>query len=120
MYFRLVISARHPDSHRYQGIFVAAYALARSDDIEEYERDRIYEPLEWFGEHLIAPIWVSDRAIFWFRPDARECVRRVWDLAVELKGHGRPIRALHCPNPGRIEYEDEHQIAAIPHRHVRC
>lgn len=121
MYFRLVIPDRDPDSHRCQGLFVAAYALLRGDDeIEEYERERIHEPLDWFAEHLFSPSWISNRAIFWFRPDAGECVRRVWDLAVELKEHGRPIQVLRCPNPGRIEYEDEHQIAAIPYRHVHC
>lgn len=125
MFLRFVTSYRDPDSHRAQGPFVAAYALRDRGELDEHERAWFQEVVGWFDRHLKGPrggVWrvrsqaERDLVIFWFKAGAHEHVQRMRDVCTMLGHHGVPTRLIRSASPGRIVYEDEHQVGAIPFR----
>lgn len=100
-----------------RGIFHSAYDLLRSEAVEESFRDVLRDSLDWFEANL--PVPPSDRfksgqAICWFKPSARECVRRLWPVAWMLREEGIDVRLVTTHRPGRMRYQDEFQVVAIP------
>src|SRR5688572_20657902 len=79
---------RHPGSGRRRGIFSAAYALLRRDDVDPKLVEEIDDCLEWFGDNLEAPELDDERAIFLFKTDARECTKHIWRMIELLRGAG--------------------------------
>ena len=55
MYLRFVTTRIDEDSHKPQGVFVAAYALMDSGELPPDERKRVREILDWFKENLPTP-----------------------------------------------------------------
>ena len=53
--------------------------------------------------------WPKD-SVSWFRDNAGEPIRRMWEIAHLLKEHGVPIRMLRSASPGKVLYEDSYQI----------
>ncbi|HZE98611.1 MAG TPA: hypothetical protein VE981_16385 [Planctomycetota bacterium] len=72
---------------------------------------------EGLNEHLPRPprdVFARRKAICWFKPGAGpyfEKMRALADIYEELDVLTREI--VH-PDPGRVTYEDEHQIVAVP------
>jgi hypothetical protein len=60
----------------------------------------------------------SPRAISWFKETASEHISHMRQLALILESHDIAVSQLTTDNPGKVEYEDEHQIAAIPFRNT--
>jgi len=119
VYIRLTITQPHPDSLQPQGLFAAAYALLREErELTNDERREVRALLDWFCEHLPIPRSpaIKHNAIFWFKPDARECAQRMWEMANLLRSHGRLIQLHKSESPGMIVFEDNFQVAAIPFR----
>lgn len=116
MFIRLTITQPHPDSLQPQGLFAATYALMDADELSDREIELFDALLDWFGEHLPIPRSraITERAIFWLKPDERECAQRMWDLAGLLKVHGRLVQLHKTHHPGYILFEDAYQVAAEP------
>jgi hypothetical protein len=66
------------------------------------------------GRRLKSPRLRESKAIFWFKFSATECRRRVDRLARQLSALGIAVESTETTEPGRIVYEDDLQIAAIP------
>jgi hypothetical protein len=118
-YLRFVTHLRDERSLASQGAFQAAYELKYEERLEEHERLWFEDLLRWFDEHLEAPPrWRlgRGRAVCWFKDSAVEHLRQGRHLAVMLAHHGVPCRLLRTRKPGRILYEDPHQVAAVPFR----
>jgi len=119
-YLRFVIAQRDPNSEFAQGIFQAAAALRVSDTLEPYERDQLGDALAWLGIHLHAPTILkipgTERAISWFKTEAKEPIAHVRTAAHLLHEYGQPVRQFSTTAPGIITYEDDWQIVAYPHR----
>lgn len=114
-YLRFAVGRTDADSHQQLGVFRAAYEL-RNASGRGSDAGRMLRPLfKWFGENLKAPD-VTPRAIFWFKSDAGPCVRRIWEMIHVLTSHDMFVWMMRCGDPGRIEYEDDLQAAAVPHR----
>jgi hypothetical protein len=66
MYLRFVTTRIDEDSHKPQGVFVAAYSLLDSGDLNPDERKRVREILIWFQKYLPTPPnkFSAGRAIF--------------------------------------------------------
>lgn len=84
MFLRFTISRVDEDSHRSQGLLVAAYELMDSGNLSPEEWKRVRELLDWFNQHLPHPPkeFSNKRAIFWFRsrnPQTHECIDRMWE-----------------------------------------
>jgi hypothetical protein len=124
MYVRFVTSRTDEDSGVSQGLFQAAYRLRDAQELAEHEGIWFDEVVGWFEKHLPSPDpWqlgrsgcARRRVVFWFRATAAEHVRRMQHLVVMLRHHGIASRMLRSRAPGRVLYQDEHQVGAIPFR----
>jgi hypothetical protein len=105
---------RHPGSGHRRGIFSAAYAVLRKDDTDAELASGVRAGLAWFEDHLAAPDLDEARAIFLFKSQARDCMKQIWSLIESLRDAGVWVEMQTVTKPGRIVYEDEHQVAAIP------
>ncbi len=116
MYYRFATSARNRDSHLPEGFFATAYKCRDALDCGSVIHTWIEEALAWFQEHLDAPEYLPERAIFWFRADSDRCQEAAWSLAHALRENGETVLVLRTRRPGRVVWEDEDQVAAIPFR----
>jgi hypothetical protein len=71
--------------------------------------------LQWFATNLESPDDVTPRAVFWFKSDARPCIGRIWEVIYVLTSHDRIVWMSRSENPGKIVYQDRHQVAVVPH-----
>ena len=113
-FLRFTTHDRHPSSLRRSGIFVATHRALESGDIEHALALRLRAHLDWFAANLVSPDIDEDRAIFLFKSDAIECTRRMWDLIHTLRDVGVLVEMQVFEKPGKVVYEDELQVAAIP------
>jgi hypothetical protein len=116
MFLRFTITHIDEDSHQPQGIFVAAYSLLDSGDLDPVEWKVLRNLLDWFKENLPSPpdSFYASRAIFWFKSNAGESISRIWEMIYLLKAHAYHIEVYRCPRLGNISYEDKFQVAAYP------
>ncbi len=116
-YVRLAANYVDRESRHHAGVFQAACDLMQSGDLTRDEIRMLRDGIRWFRENLYSPRSLQvPQAIFWFKPDAHECIRNVWYLVSLLRAHGRHVRVIVTREPGSIVYQDEHQIAAVPRR----
>jgi len=116
MFLRFAVTQIDEDSHKPQGIFVAAYALLDSSELGREEAKQLQDLLEWFSENLPNPPedFYASRAIFWFKSSAVETINRIWELVHMLRLHGYHIEIYKSRRLGNVSYEDEFQVAAYP------
>jgi hypothetical protein len=99
------------------GIIHAAWNLADGDRFSEWERTLLREETDWFNRHVPVPGAVRlGRAVYWFRPEAREAISHAWRIAALVEGLGLEVRVYRKHRPGTIFYEDHVQVAAVPWR----
>lgn len=113
-YVRFSRPEPHPLSGRRSGIFVVTHALLRRKSLDAHVAEGLDSCVDWFNENLRSPDFDEARAIFLFKPDAVACLERIWHLIAYLRQAGIPIEMQSVRKPGRIVYEDEHQVAALP------
>ncbi|MHC4199319.1 MAG: hypothetical protein ACYSU0_04955 [Planctomycetota bacterium] len=99
------------------GIITEARLLRDAGRLESYEEEALSSTYRWFNDNLPCPPfstsdWPQD-AVSWFKDDAGEPVRRMWDIVALLKNHSVPVRVLRSKSPGRILYEDEYQVVVV-------
>ncbi|MFP8959739.1 hypothetical protein ACLIYP_04060 [Streptomyces nanhaiensis] len=58
---------------------------------------------------------VNPGAVAWFKSSARHLIERVDGYLEILAAHGIEYRCLRSSDPGRIVYEDDDQVVAVPH-----
>jgi hypothetical protein len=116
MYLRFVITRIDEDSHKPQGVFVAAYSLLESGELDSEEWKHLRALLDWFNENLPHPpaSFYASRAIFWFKSGARENISRIWEMVHLLRGHSYHVEVYKCRHLANISYEDDLQVAAYP------
>ena len=118
MFVRFINHERDRHSHQKRGVFQVAYDLIHADAVSFEQECGLLAAVRWFERHLTIPerSKLNDRAIFWFKKDARELIRRVWDLSQALRGCEVPIELVTTFRPGYIVYQDCFQVAAVPFR----
>jgi hypothetical protein len=116
MYLRFVIRWIDEDSHKPQGVLVAAYSLLDSGELDQEEWNQVRGILDWFNAHLPHPpeSFSTGRAIFWFRSAAAEGISRMWELVQILREHGHHVEVHKCRRLANICYWDQFQVAAYP------
>lgn len=122
MFLRFVIDREDADSLRREGIFTPAYQLLKQGGLERDLHDRLDLALSWFQLHLPVPdrARIDARGIFWFKADAAELVRRMWNIARGVESGGHAVELIRTNKPGYIIYEDEFQVCAVPFRDTRA
>lgn len=116
MYLSFVVTSIDEDSHKPQGVFIAAYELLDSGSLSKEEWAELRELLDWFSEHLSTPpeSFEASRAIFWFRSSAKDCIRRVWELVEILRRHAQHVEVLKCRHLANVRHYDSYQVIAYP------
>jgi len=105
---------QHQESGRRRGIFAAAYDLLEAEETDPIQAKAVDDALEWFRHELPIPELRDARAIFLFRTEATACMRHIWTLVHALREAGVWVEMQTVPRPGRIVYQDAHQIAVLP------
>lgn len=118
LYLRLALTEPDEESFQGRGVFTSAYELLNSGELSPEDSAFLKTLIVWFEQNLPLPdrSRLESRAIFWFKVGAGETADRAWELARFLKRHGPRVELLRTRRPGRIVYEDDAQIAAVPFR----
>jgi hypothetical protein len=120
MYVRFVVGTDAENPAWLTGVITMARLLCDEGELHDYESEWLEEIFEWFNHHLPCPPfqkklrsgeWTRD-AVSWFRADAKEPLKRIWDLVAILEEHGVAVRLITSERPGKIVYEDEFQVVA--------
>ncbi len=123
MLIRFSTLAADPDSGREGGVLVAAHTLRDEGDLSSHEHQELRTALAWFNEHLPIPTELTApehrRAISWFKPAAKEAIRRMWQLKEHLDAHGHLVQVLRTSDPGTVLYQDDWQVIAKPYKGQR-
>jgi hypothetical protein len=116
MYLRFTTKAIHVDSKKPRGLFAEAYDLLDSGDLSSLERKQLREILTWFNINLPHPPkkFSANRAIFWFKSDAQECIGKIWEIVHLLRAHDKHVVVQKCRRLANVIYSDKLQVAAFP------
>lgn len=112
---RFVVHQKIASETRQVGLFAAAYFLRDEGDLTSHDRERLDELLAWFRTELTVPPEgvIPVESIFWYR-NVGPFSERMWELAHLLDDHGFTTELITGQFVGRIVYQDEHQLAALP------
>ena len=120
MYLRFVVAEQSQNANARLGIIHAAEYLREDGLLESYEEEQLLEIFEWFNSNIPVPegVRTSGRrvAVSWFRESAQAAISRMWSIVAILRDHGQYVEVVSSENPGKILYEDEFQVFAVPHR----
>jgi hypothetical protein len=113
-FVRLSVPAWHWGTGEGQGIFRVAGVVRENMRLSEDQDRQLASTLRWFNKRLPCPRIFDAKAIFWFKFSAAECRRRVSHLARHLRALGVEVVVTETNMPGRVIYEDDLQVAAVP------
>ncbi|WP_208115298.1 hypothetical protein [Nocardia ignorata] len=118
--FQAVVQSR---SGWFPGVFALVNGLSRAGRLTTAEEHFRQRENAWYHCNLVDPS-VADPSVYdrqlhpgaaaWFKPSATEMISRVDGYTRILDAHGIGWARVHSGNPGRILYEDVHQIIAKP------
>jgi len=120
MLIRFCILKRDSDSNSPQGVFQAAIELRENGMLEAFEEDWLEQELRWLRMHLPSPDCLRDegneRAICWFKPEAKQAIDKVRGIVALLETKGVPVEMVTTAHAGKMIYEDKWQVVAKPRR----
>ena len=125
MFIRFVCGEIDEASGVAGGLFCAVTQLKDDHYMPKYELEAVDEIVLWFERNLVSPFeYLPDvaryhYAICWFKPTACEHLAKAWELVTILERNDILIWTIKSHRAGRVYYEDEVQIFALPDRHVR-
>ncbi|MEU6953097.1 hypothetical protein [Streptomyces sp. NPDC045714] len=121
-YVRFQSTERSPRGH-FPGIFALANGLSREGRLTE-EQHRFWRAAnDWYDAACTDPSrvdpavydpGVNPGAVAWFKGTATHLLDRIPGYLALLAAHGVPFERLESSDPGRIVYEDEHQVVVVP------
>lgn len=106
------------------GLFRALGDLRAHGMLTPEEDTKAGEAFAWFAANLPIPARLArslkpgahNNAISWYRPTAREHIRRTRELAPILHGHGFLTRMITTSVVGQVVYQDKYQVVGVPYR----
>ncbi|MER6825649.1 hypothetical protein ABT352_06650 [Streptosporangium sp. NPDC000563] len=123
LYLRFQGTARDRQG-RLPGVFGLVNSLASGGKLTaEQERFRRTNN-DWYDANFTNPSDVDPTvydhtlnpgAAAWFKSSAHPLIERVAGYMEILAAHGVDCEAVYSSDPGKIIYEDDHQIVVIPH-----
>ncbi|MFG2293930.1 hypothetical protein [Streptomyces sp. NPDC048603] len=121
-YVRFQGTVRSPRGH-FPGVFALANGLAREGRLTE-EQHRFWRAAnDWYDAAYPDPSdhdpavydpAVNPGAVAWFKDTAGHLIERVAGYLELLNLHDVPWERVESADPGRIVYEDEVQVVAVP------
>lgn len=129
-FLRFVVSQPNPDSGVEGGLFGAAYAIQRGDDVSEVDGSTLRDLLAWFEEHLPTPERFNrtsskgyyrrtPKGIAWFRDTASEHIAKMHQLKRIVELNGYAVSLIQEDRVGYLVHEDEFQVIAEPFADTR-
>jgi hypothetical protein len=118
-YFRYCSDYVSPYTNQPYGIFIAVWHLIRDKKATAEDEAIYWAARKWFESNLPIPPFYTDgnpeKALTWFKDTAIDSVivRELEIYKRIAEKYGTRIILVSSEDPGRIIYEDEHQIAAI-------
>jgi hypothetical protein len=108
----------------FPGVFGLVNGLATAGVLtaEQAEFRRVNNA--WYEATVTDPSTVDatvyDRALnpgaaAWFKESATDVIHRVDGYLAILAAHGVPCVLVRSSDPGRVVYEDEHQVVVVPY-----
>jgi hypothetical protein len=120
MLIRFCMLSRDSSSHSAKGVFQAAMEMRDEGHLESHEEDWLERELSWLRMHLPSPECLRDegneRAICWFKPDAKRAIEKVRGIVALLETKGHHVVMVTTDDAGTIIYEDKWQVVAKPRR----
>jgi hypothetical protein len=114
MFIRFVVGGDGDHHRSLTGIITEARLLRDRGGLDQDQVSWLEEAYAWFNANLPVPPFSSSNwprdAVTWFRDDAGEPIKQMWEITSLLKDHGVPVRLLRSINPGKILYQDSCQI----------
>jgi len=122
MYIGFVINELHPKSNQKLGIFHAIRYMSDDGELSEEEFQAADKLVVWFADNMKAPLNYlnkrqskkSDIFISWFKDSAKEHIKKARELSEIVNNKNNSVEFLRTRQPGKIVYEDEHQIFSKP------
>ncbi|MFD9906140.1 hypothetical protein [Streptomyces sp. NPDC059063] len=118
-YVRFESPVRHEQRGCFPGVFFLANSLAREGRLTPEQWDFWRASNDWYDAAYPTPdADVYHRhagAVAWFKSTATHLLERVPGYMDLLAAHGVPCREVRTDDPGRVVYEDEVQVVAVPH-----
>jgi hypothetical protein len=122
VFIRFVVGADGQHHRELTGIITEARLLHDRGELSTEESAGLEALYDWFNEHIAVPPFTSKGwprdAVAWFKDDAHEPVRRMWEIAALLEDHDVQVRFLRSSSPGRVLYEDAHQVVVAEWTHL--
>ncbi|MER5934928.1 hypothetical protein [Streptomyces sp. NPDC002054] len=124
-YVRFQGTVRSPRGH-FPGVFALANGLARDGRLSEGQYRFWRAANDWYDAHYPNPsdtdpaVYDPERnpgAVAWFKTTAVHLIERVPGYLELLAAHGVPCERVESCDPGRIVYEDDVQVVAVPYPH---
>ncbi|WP_370410077.1 hypothetical protein [Streptomyces fradiae] len=121
-YIRFQGTERSPRGH-FPGVFALANGLARKGLPSEAEHRFWRAANDWYDAAYPDPSQtdpevydpaVNPGAVAWFKSTAGHLLDRVPGYLALLAAHGVACERIESADPGRIVYEDEVQVVAVP------
>jgi hypothetical protein len=114
MFIRFVVGVNGEHHRRLTGLITEARLLRDRGYLDSNQVSWLEETYAWFNANLPCPPFSSSNwpkdVVSWFRDDAGEPIKRMWEIAHLLREHGIPVRMLRSASPGKVFYEDDYQI----------
>ena len=107
------------------GVFALVNGLFRAGRLTAEEAAFRAHHNAWFDRNLTLPTdidptvydhVINPGAVAWFRAGAMHCLRRVPGYLAILDAHGVGWERLDARDAGRVVYEDDLQVVAVPAR----
>jgi hypothetical protein len=119
MYIRFACFHLMASQRQRLGLFQALDAARDCSFAPSWALSQIGHIYGWFNENLSVPAEFSrDRlgqpGLSWFKPVATEHIRKMHQLKLALEACGVHVDILTTRNPGRVIWQDEHQLVAEP------
>jgi hypothetical protein len=120
MLLRFVAGTETENAFRLEGVITVASVLRDQGELYEHESQWLDAIFDWFNENLPCPPfrrnlrsgeWTRN-AVCWFRDQAGEPLKRIWDIVAVLEEHGTTVRLVKTNRPGKIVYSDRYQVVA--------
>jgi hypothetical protein len=114
MFLRFVVGGDDEHHKVLTGLVTEARLLHDKGELAAYEEQQLEETYTWLNANLPCPPFStsgwSREAVSWFKHTAKESIEKMRLLAVLLESHGKQVRVLRSPNPGKVLYEDNFQV----------
>ena len=111
-FLRFVVG--HPSIGRV-GLFRSSKRIESDKELPAAARSELRAAFRWFDANLPVPRRLPRSAVCWFRADAGESLERLRVLVEIYRMLGYPVWMQATRNPGRVVYQDDYQVAAVPY-----